>query len=91
VLSSRWQKRGKHVPVEESDLAGASAEIEPNVMLGQLVESLSPDQRLVIMHRFIEQKSIAEIAQELGRSDGAVKQLQLRALEKLREQLGRKL
>jgi len=34
--------------------------------------------------RFVEEKSIREIARQLGRSEGAVKQLQFRALEKLR-------
>jgi len=37
--------------------------------------------------RFVEQKSIREIAQALGRSEGAVKQLQLRAIETLRTQM----
>jgi len=35
----------------------------------------------------VEQKSIREIAAELGRSEGAVKQLQLRAIENLRSQM----
>jgi RNA polymerase sigma-70 factor (ECF subfamily) len=60
-------------------------------MLAELVESLLPDQRTVIVRRFIEQRSIREIALELGRSEGAVKQLQLRALENLREKLGKRL
>jgi RNA polymerase sigma-70 factor (ECF subfamily) len=60
-------------------------------MLGQLVRSLSQDLRLVVVRRFVDQKSIREIAQELGRSEGAIKQLQLRALEKLREKVGKKL
>jgi len=37
--------------------------------------------------RFAEEKSIREIANELGRSEGAVKQLQFRALHTLRAQL----
>jgi RNA polymerase sigma-70 factor (ECF subfamily) len=37
--------------------------------------------------RFVEQKSIREIAVALGRSEGAVKQLQFRAVETLRTQL----
>jgi RNA polymerase sigma-70 factor (ECF subfamily) len=57
-------------------------------MLGKAVESLLPDQKRVIVRRFVDQKSIREIAQELGRSEGAVKQLQLRALENLRQRLG---
>jgi RNA polymerase sigma-70 factor (ECF subfamily) len=50
----------------------------------QLVDRLPDDQRRVIVMRFAEQKSIREIAQELNRTEGAVKQLQFRALEKLR-------
>jgi DNA-directed RNA polymerase specialized sigma24 family protein len=37
--------------------------------------------------RFVDQRSIREIAQALDRSEGAVKQLQLRALETLRKDL----
>ena len=37
--------------------------------------------------RFAEEKSIREIAHEIGRSEGAVKQLQFRALQNLRAQL----
>jgi DNA-directed RNA polymerase specialized sigma24 family protein len=35
----------------------------------------------------VEQRSIREIAGRLGKSEGAVKQLQLRALERLRAQM----
>ena len=56
-------------------------------MLFQLVDRLPADQKLVVVRRFVDQKSIREIAQELGRSEGAVKQLQFRALETLRGQV----
>lgn len=49
-----------------------------------LVDGLPADQRRVLAMRFGQQKSIREIAAELGRSEGAVKQLQFRALENLR-------
>jgi RNA polymerase sigma-70 factor (ECF subfamily) len=62
-------------------------EIESSAMLFQLVERLPEAQFRVIHSRFVEQKSIREIAQELGRSEGAVKQLQLRAIENLRAQM----
>jgi DNA-directed RNA polymerase specialized sigma24 family protein len=39
------------------------------------------------MMRFIEQKSIREIAKEIRKTEGAVKQLQFRALQKLRAQM----
>jgi RNA polymerase sigma-70 factor (ECF subfamily) len=45
------------------------------------------EQRRVIEMRFAEEKSIREIARVLGKSTGAVKQLQFRAYAKLREQV----
>lgn len=88
VLSKHWQKQRKHSSEELKDLSSAGGEIERAVMLGKAVESLLPDQKHVIIRRFVDQKSIREIAEELGRSEGAIKQLQLRALENLRAKLG---
>jgi RNA polymerase sigma factor (sigma-70 family) len=65
-------------------------EVEEAVRLSALVERLPEDQRRVVLLRFAEEKSIREIARELGRSEGAVKQLQFRALENLRARLGGK-
>ena len=96
VLSKHWQKLGRNPALEEpaleeeeTDLSAAGDEIERSVMLAELVESLPPDQRRVVLLRFVKQKSIREIAHDLDRSEGAVKQLQLRALENLRAKLGR--
>src|SRR2546425_5440895 len=61
--------------------------VEHRAQLIRLVEQLPADQRRVIVERFVEQRSIREIAQQLGRTEGAVKQLQFRALEKLRSQM----
>jgi RNA polymerase sigma-70 factor (ECF subfamily) len=88
VLSKHWQRQGRSSVAELGDLSSAGDEIERSVILGRLVDSLLPDQRRVIIRRFVDQKSIREVAHELGRSEGAVKQLQLRALENLRERLG---
>jgi RNA polymerase sigma-70 factor (ECF subfamily) len=52
------------------------------------VRTLPEDQRRVLALRFAEQRSIKEIADELGRSEGAVKQLQFRALTTLRARMG---
>jgi RNA polymerase sigma-70 factor, ECF subfamily len=56
-------------------------------MLADLVGRLPSDQRRVVLERFVEQKSIREIADTLGRTEGAVKQLQFRALESLRARM----
>ncbi|MBO0910985.1 MAG: sigma-70 family RNA polymerase sigma factor [Acidobacteria bacterium] len=92
VLSAHWRRMGKNpVQLEEDWDQGGRDEIERRAILAELVESLSADQRTVVVRRFIDQRSIREIAHELGRSEGAVKQLQLRALENLREKLGKRI
>lgn len=88
VLADHRKRSGREVgsPAPESG-AAVPAEIEQSAMLFQLVDRLPEAQCCVIRMRFVEQKSIREIAQELGRSEGAVKQLQLRAMESLRAQM----
>jgi RNA polymerase sigma-70 factor, ECF subfamily len=63
-------------------------EIERRAALFQLVDRLPEDQRSVIVKRFVEQKTVRDIAIEFGRSEGAIKQLQFRALENLRLRVG---
>jgi RNA polymerase sigma-70 factor (ECF subfamily) len=62
-------------------------DVERQAQLFRLVNGLPEDQRRVIAMRFAEDKSIKEISNELGRSEGAVKQLQFRALQNLRAKL----
>lgn len=57
---------------------------ERRARLFKLVATLAADQRRVVVLRFAEEKSIRDIANEMGRSEGAIKQLQFRALENLR-------
>lgn len=86
AIADRWQsksrERGNPVADEPSDPSMEG--VERRAVLYQLVERLSEDQRRVIVLRFVEQKSIQEIARELRRTEGAIKQLQFRALERLR-------
>lgn len=62
-------------------------EVERRARLFRLVHQLPAVQRRVIRMRFAEEKSIREIARDLGRTEGAVKQLQFRALENLRARM----
>ena len=62
-------------------------EAERRASVIRLVDELPEDQRRVVRLRFAEEKSIGEIALELGRSEGAVKQLQFRAFQNLRAKL----
>ena len=74
-------------PSLEGLAAGPETNLEQIEMLARvyrLVDQLPWDQRYVIRLRFAEEKSIREIAQQLSRSEGAIKQLQFRALQRLR-------
>ena len=89
VLSDRWKHTLNQNEVEAHELEqiGIADNVEQRAMLYQLVEQLPDDQRLVIVRRFISQRSLREIASELNRSECAIKQLQLRALQNLRDQM----
>ena len=91
AVTDRWRENARDAHDAPADLPdpGEVDDIERRVILFQLVERLPDVQRKVIEMRFVEEKSIREIAAALGRSEGAVKQLQLRALENLRKSMGR--
>ncbi len=73
---------------EPTDLTQISLEeIEFRAQIFRLVDALPVDQRRVIAMRFAEEKSVRAIADEMGRTEGAVKQLQFRGLQHLRAQL----
>ena len=74
-------------PATENSTMVDLEEVERHARLFRAVEKLPEDQRRVIVLRFGDEKSIREIADELGRSEGAVKQLQFRGLENLRNRL----
>jgi len=88
-------KRGTKEITGQDDLAdlpdpGAKpklVEADECARLFHLVDQLPPDQRRVIGMRFAEERSIREIARALGRTEGAVKQLQFRALQNLRSRM----
>jgi RNA polymerase sigma-70 factor, ECF subfamily len=94
AIADRAQRAGKELamddPPELSADASASVdleEVERRARLFRLVGELPEDQRRVIAMRFAEERSIREIAEGLGRTEGAVKQLQFRALQNLRAKI----
>jgi RNA polymerase sigma-70 factor (ECF subfamily) len=74
------------VPERTDAGPGPEAEVLANLSTADLmraVRALPPEQRDCVLMRFMEGLSIAETAQVLERSEGAVKQLQLRAVRNL--------
>lgn len=94
LISDRWQKRKREPSIDEPDriesipARGAELEkIERQAALFRLVDSLPAEQQRVIALRFVEQKSIREVARVIRKTEGAVKQLQFRALTTLRARM----
>lgn len=73
-------------PEESMSEPPQQAELQWRTALYAWVRRLPPDQQRVIELRFGAERSIAETAAELGRSPGAIKQLQLRAIRNLQQQ-----
>jgi RNA polymerase sigma-70 factor (ECF subfamily) len=75
-------------PVVGPDLqASEMRAIEHRAQLFRLVGQLPEIQKQVVHERFVEQRSIKEISQRLGKTPGAIKQLQLRAIQNLRARM----
>jgi RNA polymerase sigma factor (sigma-70 family) len=55
----------------------------------KVIDVLPPNQRQVIVMKFIEEMDNREIAETMGKSTGAIRILQMRALETLRKTLGK--
>src|SRR5712691_3229981 len=88
--SRRWQPE-EEVPEPEPDEstsaeAGAFDSIGRKSML-ELIEDLSPEQQQVLTLKFVFNFSNAEAATILGKTEGAIKSLQHRALVSLQKQL----
>jgi RNA polymerase sigma-70 factor, ECF subfamily len=93
AVTDRGKRSGREFSFADPPEIGSQEnmeQVEEGARLFRLVNDLPEDQRQVVVMRFAEQKSIHEIAVQMGRTDGAVKQLQFRGLENLRARLGSK-
>jgi RNA polymerase sigma-70 factor (ECF subfamily) len=90
--TKRWQPE-EEVP-EPEGAAASSAEDEALQSIGrrsmlELIENLSHDQQQVLTLKFVFNFSNGEAATILGKTEGAVKSLQHRALTSLQKQVAR--
>jgi RNA polymerase sigma-70 factor (ECF subfamily) len=90
ALADHWKREGRSSPDPPPDVPDEREyqDLEQRVSLFRLVDRLPETQRQVIHMRFVEERTIREVAAAMNRSEGAVKQLQLRALENLRKGIG---
>jgi RNA polymerase sigma-70 factor, ECF subfamily len=95
AIADKWKHAAKESgsPAPEEidagtlDLETAGYRIETRAQLFQAVRKLNAEQRRVIQLRFAEEKSIRDIAQEMRKTEGAVKLLQFRAIQNLRDRM----
>ena len=91
AITDRYHDKSREAALPEDEPeAAVQEEVEQRALLSELVNSLPPEQRRVVVARFVEQRSIKEIARAMQRSEGAIKQLQFRALQNLRAQMKNK-
>jgi RNA polymerase sigma-70 factor (ECF subfamily) len=90
ALADHWRAHARDARDTPPDVPDPREmeDIDERITLHRHVAQLPDVQRQVIEMRFVEEKSIREVAAALDRSEGAVKQLQLRALENLRKSMG---
>lgn len=79
IVSETIPEGKTHAPSPEQEVLALIS----NEMLFEAVSGLPTEQRECILMRFIQGLSIAQTAAALGRSEGAIKQLQLRAVRSL--------
>ena len=91
-ILDRRQRSGKEVT--DDDAFGSAQvspaeieEVERRATLFQLVDTLPAEQKRVVVLRFVEMKSIKEVASLIRKTEGAVKQLQFRALSTLKARM----
>jgi RNA polymerase sigma-70 factor (ECF subfamily) len=80
AVRKRRRERAAALPIAGTDVPAS----DPALLA---LASLTVDQRQIIHLRFVEDLSVDEVARVTGRSAGAVKALQHRALHQLRSQL----
>jgi RNA polymerase sigma-70 factor, ECF subfamily len=89
-VRDHWRTADRTVPLPVFDLAEDPAvvsELDPEDvrrMIAGAMATLTPDQRQVVLLRYFGEKSHEEIAAIMGKGEGAVRALLLRALRRMR-------
>lgn len=87
--SRKQSSREAELPEDIRDTAdGMEISLEQRDLL-KVIELLAPNQRQVIVMKFIDGMDNREIAESMGKSTGAIRILQMRALEALRKTLSK--
>ena len=88
-VANHWRSLRSDVPLAELDFADTSATSmsadDAHERITQAMGTLTPEQRDVIVLRYFMDKSYEEMAHILGKREGAVRALVMRALRRMRK------
>jgi RNA polymerase sigma-70 factor (ECF subfamily) len=90
-IYDHWRVNNETVPISEMDFVapdiseGQRSAGEVRGELDRLLATITPDQREVVVLRYIDNKSHEEIGRLLGKREGAVRAQLLRALRHMRK------
>ena len=96
LIVDAHRKSGRELPEATPADERASEEKAPETIvllaeqagsLRQMIDSLAPDQREVVLLRFAADMDTYEVGRVMDRNPNAVRQLQFRALQKLRDMM----
>jgi RNA polymerase sigma-70 factor (ECF subfamily) len=74
-------------PAAEISREAGTVLVETRLDIRRALAHLNDDQKTVVVLRFMNDLSVREVSEAMGKSEGAVKQLQRRALAALRDRL----
>jgi RNA polymerase sigma-70 factor (ECF subfamily) len=86
-LAESSDRLGSMLPAPVSSPSEQLEAKEQQLLLADVLAQLPDDYRKIIVLRNIKKLSHKEIAEQLGRSEGAIRMLWVRALTKLREEI----
>ena len=88
AIADHYHAKARELKWQQPEITNDEIEeAERRAILSRCLDRLPQEQKRVVIMRFFEERSIREVAEQTGKSEGAIKQLQWRALQKLRAEM----
>lgn len=80
----RWSGELPYAEPPDGTHPDRAAETDLQLLVAEALAGLAPTDRAVLVMRYLEDRSVTEVAGQLGVSEGAVRNRSMRALDRLR-------
>ncbi len=80
----RWSRELPYAEPPEGVHLDRAADTDLQLLVDEALEGLAPADRVVLVLRYLDDRSVSEVAGLLGVSEGAVRNRSMRALDRLR-------